>query len=98
MSAKRYTDEEKARFLEEFAECGGSAAAFCRARELPYQPFLSWQRRQGAAAEGARKPAAEFVAFEFGGKARAEEVVGPRVELELGGEIVLRIHLPIRRS
>lgn len=98
MSAKRYTEEEKARFLGEFAASGGSAAAFCRARELPYQRFLSWQRRQVDGEDGARKPAAEFVAFEFGGKSRAEELVGPRVELDLGGEIVLRIHLPVRRS
>ena len=95
MSRTRYTDEDKARLLGEFDACGGSAAAFCRERGLPYQTFITW-RRGGMAARPMAAPAMEFVGLGVAQVGRGQAGT-PRVELDLGGGMVLRIHLPTPR-
>jgi transposase-like protein len=95
MSRRRYTDEDKARLLGEFDACGGSAAAFCRDRGLAYQTFISWRR--GTPARRDAGTAMEFVELALGPAAGERTTSGPRVELDFGGGMVLRIHLPASR-
>lgn len=96
MSRTRYTDEDKARLLGEFEAGGGSAAAFCRERGISYQTFVAWRRGRRLARH---KPGAavEFLELDLTPAAGRRADSSPRVELDLGGGIVLRIHLPIPR-
>ena len=97
MLRTRYTDEDKARLLGEFDAGGGSAAAFCRERGISYQTFITWRRGRRVTRRKAEAPVefVEFVELALGPAAGRREQAGPRVELELGGGIVLRVHLPI---
>jgi hypothetical protein len=95
MSRRRYTDEDKARLLGEFDACGGSAAAFCRDRGLSYQTFIAWRRGTVARRDAAN--AIEFVELALGPVTEERSTTGPRVELDFGGGMVLRIHLPAPR-
>jgi len=45
MSRRRYTEEEKRKFLAGFERAGGSAAAFCREHGLAYQTLMAWRRK-----------------------------------------------------
>ncbi len=96
MSRTRYTDEDKARLLGEFDARGGSAAAFCRDRGLAYQTFIAWRRGAQATRHDAGT-AMEFVELALGPAAGERTATGPRVELDFGGGVVLRIHLPTSR-
>lgn len=93
MSRTRYTDEDKARLLGEFDADGGSAAAFCRERGISYQTFIAWRRGRRVTRRKAGA-AVEFVELALGPAADRREQTGPRVELDLGGGFVLRVHLP----
>lgn len=95
MSRTRYTDEDKARLLGEFDACGGSASAFCRDRGLSYQTFIAWRR--GTAARRDAVNSMEFVELALGPAAGEPTATGPRVELDFGGGLLLRIHLPASR-
>lgn len=95
MSRRRYTDEDKARLLGEFDACGSSAAAFCRERGLSYQTFIAWRR--GASVRRDAGAAMEFVELALGPVPEERTATGPRVELDFGGGLVLRIHLPASR-
>ena len=86
---RRYTDEDKARWLDEFATIGGSAAAFCRERGLGYQSFMQWRRAAGGSA--AAEPATGFVEIDVAPRHEAAPVIGTLVELDFGGGLVLRI-------
>jgi hypothetical protein len=89
MSRQRYTDEDKARWLAEFAITGGNAAAFCRERGLGYQSFMHWRR---AAAEPPQAPPAPgFIEIDLAPRREATPVGGTLVELDFGGGLVLRI-------
>jgi hypothetical protein len=96
MSRSRYTDEDKARLLGEFEACSGSAAAFCRDGGLAYQTFISWRR--GTAGSRDAGNAMEFVELALGPVAGERNTVDPRVELDFGGGLVLRIHLSASRA
>lgn len=95
MSRTHYTSEDKALLLGELDACGGSAAAFCRERGLAYQTFIAW-RRGGMAAGPWAAAAMEFVELAVAPASR-EHAGAARVELDLGGGMALRIHLPIPR-
>ena len=95
MSRSRYTDEDKARLLGEFEACGGSAAAFCRDRGLAYQTFIAWRR--GTVGRRDAGNTMEFVELALGPVAGERNTAGPQVELDFGGGLVLRIHLPASR-
>ena len=86
---RRYTDEDKARWLEEFATHGGTAAAFCRKRGLGYQSFMQWRRATGRSATA--EPAADFVEIDFAPRRETASAAGALVELDFGGGLVLRI-------
>ena len=97
MSAKRYTKEQKTSWLEEFKHAGGSAAAFCRDREIPYQSFTKWRRaaRRAAGEEEADSTEAKrFVEIDLSpahGIGLARDVRDAAVELSLGNGMILRI-------
>lgn len=95
MSRRRFTDEDKARLLGEFDACGGSAAAFCRDRGLSYQTFIVWRRGMPARRDAGN--AIEFVELALDPVTEERSATGPRVELDFGGGMVLRIHLPSPR-
>ena len=66
MSRRRYTNEEKTKFLAEFDQHGGSAVAFCREQGLTYRTFLGWRRgRNGESQPKRPMQAAEFVEVEL---------------------------------
>ena len=95
MSRRRYTDDEKTKFLTEFDQHGGSAAAFCREQGLTYQTFLGWRRGWDGESQPDRPmETAEFVEVELqpGNQAPGRSMVDPAVELVLGGGTVLRIY------
>lgn len=89
MSRRRYTDEEKARLLDEFHAGGATAAAFCREQGLCYQTFLNWRR---AAPDDSTPPErTEFIELDLARAPRPEADPAMLVELDLGGGIVLRV-------
>jgi hypothetical protein len=71
---------------------GGSAATFCRELGLTYQTLIAWRRGEMAARLGAAA-AIEFVVLAVAPASR-EHSGAARVELDLGGGMALRIHLP----
>ena len=93
MSRTRHTHEEKARILREFERHDGSAASFCRQRDLSYQTLTNWRRHASANLPDPEQPPA-FLEFqlESASPRPALAPAGPLVELELGGGIILRIH------
>jgi hypothetical protein len=91
MSRTRYTDKEKARIIREFEIHDGSSAAFCRQRGISYQTFMNWRRRTTVSLP-LKPQAPAFLEFEFGGASRQCVSIGPLIELEIGGGIILRIH------
>lgn len=88
---RRHTDADKARWLEEFETVGGSAAAFCRERGLPYQSFINW--RLTAAEPKEVEPTPEFIEIDFAPRpaSPAPAAAGALVELDFGDGLVLRI-------
>lgn len=86
---RRYTDEDKARWLDEFETLGGTAAAFCRERGLGYQSFMQWHR--AAVGSSAAEPPTGFVEIDLAPRREAASAVGALVELDFGGGLVLRI-------
>ncbi len=103
MSAKRYTKEQKSSWLEEFNQRGGSAAAFCRDREIPYQSFTKWRRAAKGEAAGDDTDSTEakrFVEIDLSpahGIGLAPNTGSAAVELSLGNGMILRI-FPTRPS
>jgi transposase-like protein len=92
MSRRRYTEEEKRKFLGEFERAGGSAAAFCREHGLAYQTLLAWRRKSKSELCAAKE--VEFVEVEMQGSGQRAMQGGadPAVELVLAGGSVLRIY------
>ena len=91
MSRTRHTDKEKARILRVFVDHDQRAAAFCRQRGVSYQTLVNWRRRAAANLPDPGQPPA-FLEFQLGPAPHRPAPVGPLVELELGGGIILRIH------
>lgn len=91
MSRTRHTDQEKARIIRDFEHSDQSAAAFCRERGVSYQTLVNWRRGAGADLPPPEPPPA-FLEFQLGAPHHRSAPVGPLVELELGGGIILRIH------
>lgn len=86
---QRYTDEDKTRWLDEFATTGGTAAAFCRERGIGYQSFMQWRRAAGGSS--AAEPATGFVEIDLAARREHPAAAGTLVELDFGGGLVLRI-------
>jgi transposase-like protein len=89
---RRYSDEDKARWLGEFEQVGGSAAAFCMERGLAYQSFMQWRRAAGGVAletEQAQQSTG-FVQIDLSPRSEPPGI-GALVELDFGGALVLRI-------
>ena len=91
MSRTRHTDKEKARIIREFEQHDQSAAAFCRQRGISYQTLMNWRGRASANRPDPEQPPA-FLEFQLESAHQRPAPVGPLVELELGGGIILRIH------
>lgn len=91
MSRTRHTDKEKARILREFEHHDGSAASFCRQRDVSYQTLMNWRRRASNKLPATEQPPA-FLEFQLAAPHPRPVPIGPLVELELGGGIILRIH------
>ncbi|MEY4245730.1 MAG: Transposase [Verrucomicrobiota bacterium] len=91
MPRTRHTDEEKARIIREFENYQGSTVAFCRQLGISCQTFTNWRRRATANLPNPEQAPA-FIEFELGAAHHRPAPVGPIVELELGGGMVLRIH------
>ncbi|MGL5020390.1 MAG: IS66 family insertion sequence element accessory protein TnpA [Luteolibacter sp.] len=91
MSRPRHTDKQKARILREFEHYDGSAAAFCRQHGVSYQTLMNWRGRASANLPAPEQPPA-FLEFQLESSHHWSAPVGPLVELELGGGIILRIH------
>ena len=91
MSRPRHTDKQKARILREFEHYDGSAAAFFRQRGVSYQTLMNWRSRASANLPAPEQPPA-FLEFQLAAPHHPPAAVGPLVELELGGGIILRIH------
>jgi transposase-like protein len=91
MSRPRHTDKQKARILREFEHYDGSAAAFCRQRGVSYQTLMNWRGRASANLSAPEQPPT-FLEFQLESAHHRSAPVGPLVELELGGGIILRIH------
>ena len=92
MSRRRYTEEEKRKFLAEFERAGGSAAAFCREHGLAYQTLMAWRR--SSKSELCATKEVQFVEVETQGSGQAAMQGGadPAVGLVLAGGSVLRIY------
>ena len=90
MSRTRHTDKEKARILRDFEHHDQSAAAFCRQRGISYQTLVNWRRR--AAANLRTRDNHRHSLSSSSDPHHRPAPVGPLVELELGGGIILRIH------
>lgn len=86
---RRYTDEDKARWMDEFETRGGSAAAFCRERGLGYQSFMKWRRAAGG--PPVAQSAIDFVEIDLASRREHAPGAGALVELDFGGGLVLRI-------
>ncbi len=91
MSRTRHTDKEKARILRDFEQHAGSAASFCRQRDVSYQTLMNWRRHASTKLPPTEQPPA-FLEFQLESAPHRPAPVGPLVELELGGGIILRIH------
>ena len=90
MSRTRHTDKEKARMLREFEHHDGSAASFCRQRDVSYQTLMNWRRQASTKLSTSEQPPA-FLEFQLAAPLHQPAPVGPLVELELGGGMILRI-------
>lgn len=86
---RRYTDEDKTRWLDEFATLGGTAAAFCRERGIGYQSFMQWRRAAGGSS--AAEPVTGFAEIDLAARREHAAAGGTLVELDFGGGLVLRI-------
>jgi len=91
MSRTRRTDKEKARILRDFEHHAGSAASFCRQRDVSYQTLMNWRRHASTNLPATEQPPA-FLEFQLAAPHQQPAPVGPLVELELRGGIILRIH------
>ncbi len=64
MSRTRHTAKEKARILREFEHHAGSAASFCRQRDVSYQTLMNWRRQVSTKLQTTEQPPA-FLEFQL---------------------------------
>jgi transposase-like protein len=60
---RRWSADEKARYLDAFPRSGLSGVAFCRAMDIPIATFTFWQRAARRAVTGAQRTPRSAVAF-----------------------------------
>lgn len=81
---RRWTPEQKAELLLQFAASGLNAAEFCRQAKLPRKQLWNWQRRGQTRPAAAGTPA--FAEVRLTGPLPTAEVV-----IGLGAELTLRV-------
>jgi transposase-like protein len=80
---RRWSPEEKARYLDAFERSGLSGVAFCRETDLPLATFALWKRE-------ARRAAGKRVAFARVDVVPTAPARGPLVESRTGMRLVVR--------
>jgi hypothetical protein len=81
---RRWTPEQKAELLSQFAASGLNAAEFCRRTKLARKMLWNWQRRPQTTPAAAGKPA--FAEVRLAGPMPTAEVV-----IGLGADLTLRV-------